>query len=191
MIALLFPVLAYFIFLCLPFANIIFDLYVGIILGLYVVLLYKNKHRRKIALIHCAISIVLLFCKLPALWIFTLSGLSIAMTRHSRIQPLCPLPKTRMLIMTCLPLITFLMIKLNLPILLIEISNGLLMGFYVWMKERLNDENRGLVTNLTTCFMLALSFWILKEYQYLWMMWALFSQIIQLFKVKFILCSQK
>ena len=185
MLALLLPVIAYGLYLYLPTINILSDFYVGIVLGLYVVLLYKNTNRRKIALIHCVASILLLFMDLPALWIFTFTGLSIAMTRHDQIDPLCPLPKTRMIIMSCLLLIPFLFIKLNLPAIVIEITNGLLMGFYVWMKERLNNSNREIVTNLTFSLGLGLSF-LFKQLTYIFVPWIIFVKIIQIFKVKFI-----
>ena len=185
MLALLLPLIAYGIFLCLPSINILSDFYVGIVLGAYVVLLYKHTHRRKIALIHCLASILLLFMNVPALWIFMVSGLSIAMTRHNQIDPLCPLPKTRMIIMSCLPLIPFLFIKLNLPAIVIEITSGLLMGFYVWMKERLNNSNREIVTNLTFFLGMGLTL-IFRSYSYIFIPWIIFVKIIQKFNVKFI-----
>ena len=195
--ALLYPVICYgiYYFLLNFFSStlVLFDLLIGAIFGFYVVVMRRSSFRRIIALIH-SILIIILFCfniEDISLWVYLFGGLSIALTRHNHIQPLCPMPKTRMIIMTCMPLLGIVLFYLPFTnVYFACLIHGVLLGFYLWMKERLNDENRQLVTLLTTFFMLALSLWWVNEYQYIWIMWAVFSQIIQLFKVKFILCSQ-
>lgn len=195
-LALLFPLISYSIYyLGINYlsSSILSNIMIGVILGLYVLLMKQSTHRRMIALIHSCMIIGVILLKIDDifLWVYQLGGLSIALSRHDYIQPLCPLPKTRMIIMSCLPLLWIILLYLSkfIPftgICLAYLAIGLLMGFYLWMKERLNDKNRQLVTILTTSFMLFLTFFLLQDYQYMWMIWAIFSIIIQLFRVKFI-----
>ena len=163
-----FPILTYVLYKVFPS-----DLLIGCALGLYVVCMHHSSSRRKIALVH----LLCIFFKPLAIF----AGLAFALTRHDEIQPLCPLPKTRMVIMASFVALGYFMTFIPLGYVL----NGLLMGFYVWMKERLNDTNRQLVTQLS--LFVALGFLFIFNFENpVLIYWALFVEIIQICKVKFI-----
>jgi len=230
-VALLLPIGLFFGYHLLSFN--LFNLCVAFILGIYVKLLHllKVKERRIIAGVHVGLMIILMIYEMSLgviplevasglahfkraidyykviPYLFMFFGLAISMTRHNRIQPLCPLPKTRMTILIFMPLLWLVLkyvdqlLALNylgyLTTRLSYLLYGLLMGFYVWMIERLNDKNRRIVSFVHLGMVILLCgliyfdvVMINRSLMIQWLIFSTFAFILRIFKVEFISRSQ-